>query len=127
MPLVQQYKHGPRQLSYDLPAGYLDTPDEPPLAAAQRELREETGLTAPDWQLLGHCVIDTNRGDTRAHLYLARQASLTAEPQLDPTESLQVSYHTPAALAAMVHAGQIDSLPSVAAIMLALARLDHQA
>ena len=46
VPLVRQYKHGPGRPSYDLPAGYLDGPDEAPLAGAQRELHEETGLVA---------------------------------------------------------------------------------
>ncbi len=71
VPLVRQYKHGPGRDSYDLPAGYLDSRAELPLAAAQRELREETGLVAQQWFELGHLIVDTNRGDTRAHLYLA--------------------------------------------------------
>ena len=120
VPLVQQYKHGVGQLSYDLPAGYLETPDELPLAAAQRELREETGLTAPWWEPVGHLVVDTNRGGTRAHIYLARGAQLNASQDLDPTEALEVSYHTPAKLRAMVHRGEIDSMASAAAIMAVL-------
>lgn len=119
VPLVRQYKHGLGRPSYDLPAGYLDDPDELPLAAAQRELREETGLVAEQWQLLGHLVIDTNRGDTRAHLYLARDARADGDQELDPTEALEVSYHTPAELRAMVHRGEIDSLATVAGIMMA--------
>jgi len=65
VPLVCQYKQGIAGPSYDLPAGYLDSPDEPPLHAAKRELREETGLVADRWQTLSHAVIDSNRGDTR--------------------------------------------------------------
>ena len=120
VPLVRQYKHGTGASSLDLPAGYLDTPDEPPLAAAQRELHEETGLSAEHWQTLGHWVIDTNRGDTRAHVYLARDARRQGEPHLDPTEVLEISYHTPAELRERVVRGEIDSLASVAGIMLAL-------
>jgi 8-oxo-dGTP pyrophosphatase MutT (NUDIX family) len=118
VPLVRQYKHGLGRPSYDLPAGYLDSLDELPLDAAQRELREETGLVAEHWQLLGHLVIDTNRGDTRAHLYLARDAQPNSHQELDPTEVLEVSYHTPAELRQMVLRGEIDSLASVAGIMM---------
>jgi 8-oxo-dGTP pyrophosphatase MutT (NUDIX family) len=39
----RNYKHGPARVGLHLPAGYLE-PDEEPLAAAQRELLEETGL-----------------------------------------------------------------------------------
>lgn len=37
----------------EIPAGKLDAPDEDPLEAAQRELREETGATAAEWHALG--------------------------------------------------------------------------
>ena len=120
VPLVQQYKHGVAGPSYDLPAGYLDTPNEPPLAAAQRELREETGLVADRWRALGHLLIDTNRGDTRAHIYLAEGAKLTGSQALDPEEALEVSYHRPTALREMILKRKIDSLASVAGIMLGL-------
>jgi len=123
VPLVWQYKHGVGRLTCELPAGYLDTPDEPPLAAARRELREETGLVAELWQPLGHLVIDTNRGDTRAHLFLALHAQRAGDPTPDPTEALEVTYHTPAELCQMVFSGQIDSLASAAAIMLALQKV----
>lgn len=125
VPLVRQYKHGIGRASYDLPAGYLDTPAEPPLLAAQRELREETGLVAARWQELGHLVVDTNRGDTCAHLYLATDARYDGPQHLDPEESLQVSYHTPEMLLAMVMRGEINSMASVAGILLARAVLQR--
>ena len=120
VPLVCQYKQGIAGPSYDLPAGYLDSSDEPPLQAAKRELREETGLTAEIWQPLSHAVIDSNRGDTRAHLFLALNARSGGAQELDPSEALEVSFHTPADLREMVTSGVINSLASVAAIMTAL-------
>ncbi len=119
-PLVRQYKQGVGRPMYDLPAGYLDTPDESPLVAAQRELLEETGLIAGRWQSLGLLVIDTNRGDTRAHFYLALDAQPNGRQHLDPTEAIEVSYHRPEELRRMVLNREIDSLASVAGIMLAL-------
>jgi len=120
VPLVRQYKHGIGRVSYDLPAGYLDDQDETPLEAARRELEEETGLVAGRWQLLGHLVIDSNRGETMAHLYLATDVRAAGHQKLDSTELLEVSYYTPAQLRAMVFAGEIDSMASVAGIMMAL-------
>jgi 8-oxo-dGTP pyrophosphatase MutT (NUDIX family) len=120
VPLVRQYKQGIAGPSYDLPAGYLDSSDEPALHAAKRELREETGLMAETWRPLSHAVIDSNRGDTRAHLFLALNARPGGAQELDPSEALEVSFHTPADLREMVTSGVINSLASVAAIMTAL-------
>lgn len=119
IPLVRQYKHGVGRSLYDLPAGYLDGLEEP-LTGAQRELREETGLVAADWRLLGQLVIDTNRGNDRAHIFLARNARPGGKPELDPTEAIDLTFHTPAELRAMVIGRQIESMASVAGIMLAL-------
>ena len=119
VPLVRQYKHGKGQDSLDLPAGYLDGPDEAPLAAAQRELREETGVTAGRWRPMGSFVLDANRGGSRMHLFLAEDARRDGGQELDVTEELEVTFHTVEELIAMVLSGRIDSLPSAAGIMLA--------
>jgi 8-oxo-dGTP pyrophosphatase MutT (NUDIX family) len=126
VPLVCQYKQGIGAPSYDLPAGYLNHAEEPPLLAAKRELREETGLVAGTWRTLSDAVIDSNRGNTRAHLFLALDVRLGGAQELDPSEALEVTFHTPAELRDMVREGMIDSLASVAAIMTALDTLRRE-
>jgi len=50
--VVKQYRHAVACELVEIPAGLLDYPDEDPLAAAQRELLEETGCIAEKWEVL---------------------------------------------------------------------------
>ena len=62
--------------------GYLD-PGEEPLAAAQRELREETGYAAEEWHALGSYAVDGNRGAGWATCFW--RAARGAWPRSTPT------------------------------------------
>ena len=47
--LINQYRHPVRSRLWEIPAGLLDVEGEDPLAAAKRELAEETDLVADEW------------------------------------------------------------------------------
>lgn len=69
--LVRQHRVAIDQVTLEIPAGKLDSPTEDPFVCAQRELSEETGLTAEHWQKL--TCLETTPGfcNERIHLYLA--------------------------------------------------------
>ena len=70
--ILHQYRHAVQKRMVQLPAGKLDKPGEDPLVAAQRELREETGLAAEHWtHLLTTYASPGITSETHA-LYLAR-------------------------------------------------------
>lgn len=87
--LVRQYRHGVGRVTVELPAGALNTEEEP-LRAAQRELLEETGYRATQWTLLRVVHPETTRHSHRAYLYLATGARRVAEQALDATEDVEV-------------------------------------
>ena len=49
--LVRQYRHASGDWLVEVPAGRLEAGEEP-LTAAKRELEEETGYRAADWEIL---------------------------------------------------------------------------
>ncbi len=84
--LVKQYRYAVKSVQIELPAGRLEK-GEDPLLAAQRELREETGYIAKNWQSLGH--IFTTFGICDEKLYLFKATDLTYYKQdLDEGEIL---------------------------------------
>ena len=56
----------------EIPAGKIDAGEEP-LMTAQRELAEETGIVAEQWESLGSMISSPGVFTERVHLYLARK------------------------------------------------------
>ena len=79
VPMIEQYRHALKRAVRELPAGIIDS-GEAPLDCARRELLEETGLEAGRWESLGDFVVDPNRGQGSAHLYLALDTAPAASP-----------------------------------------------
>jgi ADP-ribose pyrophosphatase len=70
--MVNQYRHAVRRRLDELPAGLLDVDGEDPLAAAQRELAEEAGLAAEEWDVLLDLYSSPGFSDEAIRVFLAR-------------------------------------------------------
>jgi 8-oxo-dGTP pyrophosphatase MutT (NUDIX family) len=117
--LVRQYKHGAGRSLLELPAGAID-PGEEPLQTANRELAEETGYESSRMEFVRSFVTDPTNSDSIAHLFIARDARKTAEQDLDVTEDIVVELATLEELRSLVRSGEIEVMPQVAAIYVAL-------
>jgi ADP-ribose pyrophosphatase len=107
------------------PVGGYREPGEAPLAAAQRELREETGFTADRWTDLGTYAVDGNRGAGHAHLFLATGARKTHEREADDLEEQELLFLAESELRDALTTGAFKVLPWGALFALALLRLHH--
>jgi len=74
--LLKQYRHAVDKWLWELPAGKIDN-HEPPLQTIKRELREEAGITATQWNQLGQMVSSPGILDEVLYLYLARNLAST--------------------------------------------------
>ena len=69
--LERQYRHAAGRFLWELPAGRIDQ-GEPVLAAAKRELQEETGYTSTRWSLALHFYVSPGFLDETMSVFLAR-------------------------------------------------------
>jgi 8-oxo-dGTP pyrophosphatase MutT (NUDIX family) len=124
--VFRQVKYALEGTSLAPVGGYLDA-DEGPLAAARRELLEETGHEASRWTPLGTYVVDGNRGAGVGHLYLAQGARMTAEPDADDLEEQELLTLSRPEVEAALLAGEFRVMSWATVVALALVQIDADA
>jgi len=113
--LVSQYRHGARQELWELPAGVVDG-DESPAAAAARELREETGLSAVELRPLLEFFVSPGYCTELLHVFAATGLSQgTAEPEAD--EDLDQRWFELAEAVAMCLDGRIRDAKTICGLL----------
>ena len=118
--LVKGYKHGLGRVTLSPPAGMME-PGEAPLEAAKREMLEESGYSAENWQFIGTHIVDGNRQCGTMHTFLARGARLTGTAQQHDAEELHVELRTRAEVISALKAGEFGTLAGAGGMALALA------
>ncbi|WP_285137839.1 NUDIX hydrolase [Microbacterium sp. lyk4-40-TSB-66] len=108
--------------SIEVPAGGSDGED--PLAAAQRELLEETGITASEWQSLGRMNALNGIADAPEHVFLARGLTVADAAASQREEGIDAVRWVPFADALRLMAdGEITDGETIAALAFAGIRL----
>ena len=114
--MVKQYRYPTKEILYELPAGKLDKENETVFDAAKRELEEETGHIANNWEDLGY--IWTSPGFCNEKLYLFKASDLTFKGQhLDDGEILDYMAIDKNEVFKMVKTGKINDAKTISALM----------
>lgn len=121
-PIFRQTKYSVEGVTLAPVGGYLD-PGEDALAAAKRELLEETGYEASEWTHLGSYAVDGNRGAGTAHFFLAWGARKAADIDSDDVEEQELLLLSRSEVEAALEAAEFKVLPWAANIALALRHL----
>lgn len=113
--LERQYRDALQKETLEIVAGTMEEGETDTLAAAKRELREETGYTAKYWQQIGMMEVSANQKNT---VYVFVATGLTAgETALDDDEEIEVIKIPINQVMEKVTSGEIFIATNVAALL----------
>jgi ADP-ribose pyrophosphatase len=119
--LVRQYRHPTVKYLLEIPAGSRDNFETPEECAA-RELEEELGLVAGEWEKLSEFFVSPGFCGEKMWVYLATDLTETkANPEDD--ENLEIVRLSVARALEMIEAGEIEDAKTIIGLTLAAARM----
>ena len=129
---VRQYRHGIKRVTTEFCAGGIERCDgkeygsrldkdsaEDALAAAKRELMEETGYESDDWKFLLSVPSNATMADNYANIFVAKSGRKVSGQSLDETEFLNVHLHTRKEIDEMIASGEFPQASHILALLLA--------
>lgn len=125
---VRQFRQGIGETTTEFPAGgieadgseYGQVTREDALAAAKRELKEETGYESDEWTHLITIPSNATIADNYAHVFLARNCRKVSGLRLDVTEDLEPVIVTKEEIETMISEGRFQQMGHVMAYLLAV-------
>ena len=118
--MIRQVRHGSGEVTLELPGGMIDPEDPDPLAAAVRELAEETGYAGQAARLIGVTSPNPAVQGNRCHTALVTGARLAGAVALDDGEDIEVVLVPYREIPARIAAGEISHALVVVAFVWAL-------
>ena len=113
--MVRQYRFGVGYPTLETPGGMVD-PGEDSLAAARRELLEETGFTGGRWRYLGAVEPNPAIHDHLCHHWLAEGVKQTEQPANTGGEHIHVTLMSETEVRAAVQDGTLRHALALSAL-----------
>jgi ADP-ribose pyrophosphatase len=120
--MERQYRYACGRAILEIPAGKIDKGETDPVAAAVRELREETGYTASEIIHLGDCNPSCAYSEEVIHIYLMRGLT-KGERELDDDEVIELIEMPFDEVYEMGVRGEIVDSKTLAALLMTKGRL----
>ncbi len=114
--MVKQFRNALDRYTLEIPAGGLQSPEEPTRTAAARELSEETGYTSDHLELLLSIRTTVAFCNEKIDIYVADHL-VPGSQHLDEDEFVQIFAYSVEELTEMIYSGQIQDSKTVAAIL----------
>jgi 8-oxo-dGTP pyrophosphatase MutT (NUDIX family) len=113
--LVGQYRYTVDEYSWEIPMGGGPL-DSDILESAKRELREETGITADEWEMIQRIHTSNSVTDEEGFIYLARNLYF-GHTEFDDTEKLEIRKISITDAVEMVMKNEITDSLSIAGLL----------
>lgn len=122
IPMVYQYRHAFGRRLWELPAGLLDVGGEEAHLTAARELHEEAGLEAQNWQVLVDLDSTPGFSDESVRVYLATGLTQVDRPEAHDEEAdMTLQWYSIDDAVRRVFGGEIVNALAVSGILAAYA------
>ncbi|MBT4267071.1 MAG: NUDIX hydrolase [Deltaproteobacteria bacterium] len=118
--IVRQYRHGSKTICAELPCGVIDDSDLSPLDAAKRELLEETGCVAEDYEAIKPVYANPARQTNWVRCFVAYNARKVVEPNLDVSENIESEFVSLEALFRLIDSGEFSQSLHISSVYQAL-------
>jgi ADP-ribose pyrophosphatase len=123
--MVRQYRNALDRETLEVPAGKLDSPDEPKIACAYRELEEETGYRCDHLEYLMSLNTTIAFCDEAIDVFVARNL-IPSRQHLDEDEVIYVEAWSVEDLMQKIYSGQLTDAKTVASIFAYASKYLHK-
>ena len=114
--MVRQYRNALERYTLEIPAGALDTADEPGITCASRELEEETGYRSENLEWLINLRTTVAFCNEKIEVFVAKNL-IPSRQHLDEDEFIDLGAYTMEELKEKIYSGEIEDAKTVSALL----------